>query len=268
MNPFNRIAGILIITSLGLMSSCSKDPEPFNCEFTDLTIVLDNKINATDCTTPDGSILVEATAGKEPYTFFLNDQTDGQSTGEFTALLPGIYSVSVRDGNGCIQSVNNIDIVGSDFSFSTTILHDTECLGGNGEVLITVVDGNPPYTYNISSGTFSDGNSFTGLVSGNHSIGVKDADGCEVTLTVTVPKGKSDTSWSNDILSIVQTSCSKSGCHNGVSRPDLRLYPNAKKFAGQMKSETKSKNMPREGTLTQAQIDLIGCWVDDGALEN
>ncbi len=268
MNAFKLIAGISLIFFLGLISSCSKDPEPFNCELTDLTLALDSKTNATNCSTADGSILVEASAGKEPYTFFLNDQTAGQSTGEFISLLPGIYSVSVKDGNGCIKSVNNIDIVGADFSFSTTILDDTECLGGNGEVLITVVDGNPPYTYNISGGSFSDTNSFTGLGSGNHSIGVKDVDGCEVTLTVTVPKGKSDTSWSSDILPIVQTSCAKSGCHNGVSRPDLRLYSNAKKFAAQMKSETKSKNMPREGSLTQDQIDLIGCWVDDGALDN
>lgn len=268
MNSFTRIVGISIVIVLAMISSCSKDPEPFNCELTDLAISLDTKTNATNCSTPDGAILVEASAGKEPYTFFLNDQTTGQSTGEFTALLPGIYSVTVKDGNGCNQSVNNIDIVGADFSFSTTILQDTECLGGNGEVSITVVEGNPPYTYNIKSGSFSDVNSFTGLVSGNHSIGVKDASGCEVTLTITVPKGKSDTSWSSDILPIVETSCAKSGCHNGVSRPDLRIYSNAKKFAAQMKSETKSKNMPREGTISQNQIDLIGCWVDDGALEN
>jgi hypothetical protein len=268
MDFFKLIAGLYVLVVLCLISSCSKDPEPFNCELTDLSISLNSKTNATSCTTKDGSILVEASAGKEPYTFFLNDQTTGQPTGEFTSLSAGIYSVSVKDGNGCIKSVDNIDIVGADFSFSNIIQADTECLGGNGEATIAVVGGNPPYTYNISGGAFSNVNSFSGLSSGNHSIGVKDVDGCTVTLTITVPKGKSDTSWSSDILPIVQTSCAKSGCHDGAARPDLRLYANAKKYAAKMKSETKSKNMPREGSLTQSQIDLIGCWVDDGALDN
>jgi len=35
-----------------------------------------------------------------------------------------------------------------------------------------------------------------------------------------------------------------------------------------MKARTQSRNMPKEGTLTQAEIDAIGCWVDDGALNN
>lgn len=268
MNVFRLIAGLCVIIILGLISSCSKDPEPFNCELTDLSISLSAKTNATSCTTLDGSILVAASAGAEPYTFFLNDQTTAQAKGDFPSLAAGIYSVSVKDGNGCIQSVDNIEIVGADFSFSNTLVADTECLGGNGEATIAVVGGNPPYTFNIAGGTFSDVNSFTGLASGNHSIGVKDVDGCTVNLTITIPKGKSDTSWSSDILPIVQTSCSKSGCHDGASRPDLRIYANAKKYAAQMKSETKNKNMPREGSLTQSQIDLIGCWVDDGALNN
>lgn len=268
MKVLRLFLGVCVLMSLQLISSCSKDPEPFNCELTDLGISLTSKTNATNCTTMDGAIVVEAGAGKEPYTFFLNDQTTGQATGEFSSLSAGIYSVSVKDGNGCIQSVDNIDIVGADFSFSNVLVADTECLGGNGEATINVVGGNPPYTYNITGSGFSDVNTFTGLSSGNHSIGVRDNSGCTVTLTITIPKGKSDTSWSNDILPIVQTSCAKSGCHDGASRPDLRLYANAKKYSAQMKSETKNKNMPREGSLTQTQIDLIGCWVDDGALDN
>ncbi len=268
MNVCKGIAGSIVVCMVCFIASCSDDPKPFNCEVSDLKIVLKNKIDATNCATPNGSISVEAGAGKEPYSYFLNDQTTSQSTGEFTALLPGVYAVSVKDGNGCTKSVNNIAVVGDNFSFSTELVEDTECRGGNGEASITIVDGNPPYTFNIGSGSFSDVASFLGLNSGNHSIGVKDGDGCIVTLTITIPKGKSGTSWISDIKPIVESSCVKSGCHNGVSRPDLSKYDNAKKYAAQMKSETQSKNMPRDGSLTQNQIDLIGCWVDDGALEN
>jgi hypothetical protein len=268
MKVFKIVVGISLIVSFALISSCSNDPEPFNCELTDLKITLGTKVNATNCNTPNGSIAVNASLGKEPYTFFLNNQTTGHSTGEFETLMPGIYSVSVKDGNGCVKSVNNIAIVGDNFSFSTDVVEDTECLGGNGEATIEVIGGNPPYTYSISGGSFSDSNLFTGLASGNHSIGVKDAEGCSVTLTITVPKGKSGTSWINDIRPIIVTSCAKSGCHDGVSRVDLRILANAQKNKAEIKSETKSRNMPREGSLTQSQIDLIGCWVDDGGLNN
>jgi uncharacterized membrane protein len=43
-----------------------------------------------------------------------------------------------------------------------------------------------------------------------------------------------------------------------------------KNLAASVKLRTANKSMPPSGSsqLTQSQIDLIGCWVDDGALNN
>jgi hypothetical protein len=174
----------------------------------------------------------------------------------------------VRDANGCIATVENISIKADDFDFEAEIMADNACLTGSGKVVIDVEQNNPPYQFRIGTGDFGDDNSFSGLQEGNHTIAVQDNSNCIITLMVTVPHGFTGVSWENEILPIMSTSCALSGCHNGVSRPDLRLYDNAKFYANSIKTKTKDRSMPRDGTLTQQQIDRIACWVDDGALEN
>jgi hypothetical protein len=67
----------------------------------------------------------------------------------------------------------------------------------------------------------------------------------------------------------MEKNCATTGCHNGVSRSnDFREYTSAKTFANSIKSKTQDRSMPFDGTLTQDQIDLIACWVDDGAVLN
>ena len=67
----------------------------------------------------------------------------------------------------------------------------------------------------------------------------------------------------------MEKNCAISGCHNGVSRSNnFSEYASAKSFAKTIKSKTQDRSMPFDGSLTQNQIDLIACWVNDGALQN
>lgn len=250
-----------------LFAACGEGVDPVNCEKSGPVLSLGTVENASSCSVENGSLKVTATLGKEPYEFSINDQP-GQTSGVFNNLAAGVYSARVKDGNGCSTSIDNISINASDFVFSTTIISNTSCLTNSGEVVVDVAQDNPPYTFKLGNGSFSENNTFTGLSTGSHFIAVKDNSGCSITLSVTVPRGFTGTSWLTDILPIMETSCALSGCHNGTSRPDLRLYANAKFYAASMKSKTKDKSMPREGTLSQQQISIIACWVDDGALEN
>ena len=183
-------------------------------------------------------------------------------------LVPGFYTVYVKDANGCTASVDNVLVKALDFTFTASILADKSCLSGDGQIVVEFLDGNPPYTFKLGNGSFSGDNSFSGLSSGGHTIVVKDNIGCSITLSLTVPKGSTGTSWATEIKPIMESSCAQSGCHNGSSRPDLRKIENAKFYAKSIKSKTQDKSMPRDGTLTQQQIDLIACWVDDGAIDN
>ena len=262
---------MLKILSLSFLSflifSCGDDVDPVDCEKSGPILSLGTVVDATSCSITDGSIKVSASGGKEPYEFSLND-LPGQTIGQFDNLSAGIYTALIKDANGCTASVDNVSVKASDFTFNATITEDNSCLAGNGTVVIDVSEGNPPYTYRLGNGTFTESNAFSGLPSGNHSISVKDNNECSVTLSLTVPRGFTGTSWENEIKPIMETSCAKSGCHNGSSRPDLREFENAKFYAKSIKSKTQDKSMPREGTLTQQQIDIIACWVDDGAFKN
>ena len=68
------------------------------------------------------------------------------------------------------------------------------------------------------------------------------------------------------IQPIINTSCAISGCHvPGTGRANFLNLAEVQNNAPEIKSRTTSRDMPRVGSLTQLQIDQIGCWVDRGA---
>jgi hypothetical protein len=214
----------------------------------------------------DGSVEVIATGGEEPYQFFINDVlTEGPA---FTDLSSGIYTIRVRDNQKCERTLDNVSVLAEGFLFDAEITGDTQCLGGNGSITLHVDEGVPPYQYKIGNGSFAESNQFNSLNSGTYDLTIKDGNNCSVFLKLTVPKGFTATSFEDDILPMIKTFCARSGCHNGVDRTDLRIHTNAKKYASDIKRLTRSREMPFEGSLTQDQIDLFSCWVDDGALDN
>lgn len=79
--------------------------------------------------------------------------------------------------------------------------------------------------------------------------------------------------FSTDVSVIIQTSCAINGgaCHGAgsVNGPGpLTNFSQIKASASGIRSAVVSKRMPLGATLSQAQIDKIKCWVDNGALEN
>ncbi|HEX6222828.1 MAG TPA: hypothetical protein VFZ52_00360 [Chryseolinea sp.] len=258
---------IVVLTAI-IFLACSSDDDPVDCETSGPVINLESVTDATTCAANDGSIRVSIAGGTEPYSFFANNQAVG-SAGEIKNLQAGSYSVSVRDANNCTAALGNITVLSQDFSFTTSLQPNTSCLGGNGSVSIDVVNTNPPYTFQLANGSFTSDNFFSGLKKGNHIITVKDNNNCTVTLSITIPQGNSGTSWTNDIKPIMEKNCAISGCHNGVSRSNnFSEYASAKLHSKNIKSKTQDRSMPFDGSLSQNQIDLIACWVDDGALQN
>jgi hypothetical protein len=264
MKPYFFFALLLV----SLISCVYHDTrEPVDCEASQLSVTLDSVATAANCSSGDGAIYVQASGGEEPYTFFLNAEEN--QNGSFTGLAPGIYSIRLVDFNGCETSLDNVTVMAEDFSFSAIFEEDTECLTDNGSVTIEVVDGNPPYQFKIANGIFADINTFSGLATGNHVVQVKDNDDCIISLNLTVPRGNTGVSWSTEIKPLMETYCATSRCHNGVARSnDFRNYATVKFYAKTIRSKTQDRSMPFDEALTQEQIDIIACWVDDGAIEN
>lgn len=268
MQSLNRLFVLLFLISSGIYS-CDNHETPFNCAESDLSLNVDVIGVASGCNISDGAITLTAQGGKEPYKFQINNHPL-QATGVFANLLPGIYSAKVIDANSCETLLGNINVTATGFVVSADVESDYLCIDGNGMVTVTVDDGQfPPYQYQMEGQTFSSNNIFTGLQKGNHVITVKDNSDCTVQLNVTIPHGNSGTSWTSDIKPIMEARCAVSGCHDGKYRPDLRLYDKAYFYRDLIRKYTQDGSMPFDGPkLSQNQIQLISCWVDDGAPQN
>ncbi|RAV97827.1 hypothetical protein DQQ10_26535 [Pseudochryseolinea flava] len=238
-----------------------------DCSKSNLTIQIDSVRGAASCSVANGIIYATVTGGEPPYQFMANNKLF--ETDSMKGLSPGIYVVKVIDALGCEAIQTNVTVPAAGFTFLTTFEPDTECLSNNGKVTIDIDQGNPPYVFSIDGGEFSADSTFVGLQFGVHIVKVSDVDECASELQVDVPRGASDVRWSTDIQPLLTLKCSDVGCHNGISRTnDFRKYKSAKKFAADIKTQTQNRSMPFEGSLTQDQIDIIACWVDDGAPEN
>lgn len=83
-----------------------------------------------------------------------------------------------------------------------------------------------------------------------------------------------DASYKDDISTILSASCAIAGCHvSGFSNGDWSEYQNVSDNAGSIKTRAvDQKNMPPASSsapkLTAEQIELLSCWIADGAENN
>src|SRR5688572_26828980 len=111
-----------------LILSCSDEEDPVDCETEGPILSLGVVTDATSCSVLNGVINVSASRGEEPYEFSLND-LPGQTSGQFNNLHAGLYTVKVKDANGCTNTIENVTINAADFTFTTDVIADNSCLG-------------------------------------------------------------------------------------------------------------------------------------------
>lgn len=134
----------------------------------------------------DGEIVIGGTGGVEPYEFSMDGGAFGVS-GTFTGLGAGSYDLEVKDLNDCIGAITIVVNEPSPLILELTSSTDITCFGGaDGAITVTAGGGIPGYTYSIDGGAFGASATFTGLIAGSHTITVKDANGCEMDLTVSL----------------------------------------------------------------------------------
>jgi hypothetical protein len=258
-----------LLIFLFAVSGCVKHdlrPVVDDCSSSTVEITLQNIAAASSCEVPDGMVTVLASGGVPPYSFDMAELVSFD--GHFNGVRSGSYTVSVHDAEGCEASLHNIVVNASNFSFEPQVVDDSDCLSGNGSISLTVTAGTPPFEYNFQNNGFTSVSAFSGLEPGDYQVVIRDSEGCSAHLSLTVGQGNTGVSWQTDILPLVEMKCALTGCHNGRSEVDLRIYDEAKAHAAEMKSLTQDGSMPFDGSLTQEQIDLIACWVDEGASNN
>lgn len=259
---------LFCLVVLALLTNCSdSDSEKtvIDCSASDVSVAV---VESTKpgCTTT-GSMSVSGSGGTAPYTFSING-SNFQSETSFSDLSAGNYSIEVMDADGCTsQTTFNLEGEGN----SVTILvesTDSDCAGATGSITVTASGGDGSYQYSVDGGTQQESNIFDNVAPGTYEISVVDGSGCEASQAVQVATG---ISLSGDIMPLLQAQCTFSGCHNGdngASR-DWTQKSNVIAMANNIKTRTQNGSMPRNpGVLTQDELDIIACWVDDGAKDN
>jgi len=150
----------------------------------------------------DGTITISA-SGNGTLSFSIDGGTTfPNTTGMFTGLSSGTYTVVVQDQFGCQQTGSTITIsqLASTITITSETSTNTSCSSGDdGTITILATGGSGTLSYSIDSGaTFPNTTGmFTGLVGGSYTIVVQDTMGCiqtGSTLTITGSSGITITS--------------------------------------------------------------------------
>jgi len=130
-----------------------------------------------------GSASVQVMGGSAPFTY--QWQPSGGTTAAASGLAAGSYTVTIRDVNNCVSSVG-ITIPQPPLLQINMASTDPACFAAsNGSASVSVTGGNSPYNYSWNPGGNST-SSVSGLLAGNYTVTVTDANGCTRNSTTTL----------------------------------------------------------------------------------
>lgn len=270
LNNALKLSGFIIGISFLIFACASNDLPDLSCDNSTLSIST-SKTNPADCSSK-GSIQITASGGEAPYRFAL-DNGDFLSSAVFTNLVAGLHLARVMDSNGCmVQEEVDLDVASSSLEIQSIAIIESGCMTSNGTITVNVTGGVGSLAYSKDNIDFSNTNGiFSGLPFGAYNVFVKDANGCiDSDYTIYISTG---VSYLDDIKPILETSCIKSGCHNGDNGAERNwsVLANVQTKAQKIKEFTGNGTMPLDIAptgLPQNQRDLIACWVDEGAKNN
>lgn len=162
---------------------------------------------------------------------------------------------------------------------------DTECGVDNGTIDVTITGGTgnlqvtidpQPLDFDFSS------NTFTALEPGTYTVQVTDADNCAASESTVVGMTGGGVSYMNDVDPIVQANCAIPSCHDGsnAALPDYTVFANFQQRANNdplgIRQRVKTNDMPRSTAnnlepgdpLSDAEKEILFCWIDEGAQDN
>ena len=136
----------------------------------------------------DGSVTVAGADGTPGYQYSIDGGTTYQASGTFGTLTAGSYTITVQDANLCTTTVPVTITEPTALTGSITAQTDVLCNGGtDGTVDVAGANGTPTYQYSIDGGTnWQMTGSFTGLAAGPYTVTIEDANGCQITVPVTI----------------------------------------------------------------------------------
>jgi gliding motility-associated-like protein len=108
-----------------------------------------------------------------------------QDENVFDNVLPGTYTVTVRDEWGCTDT-GTATITANPSPVLNLAVTNTPCGEDEGVITATATGGLTPYTYSLNFGAFGNGNVFTGLAAGTYTVIVRGTNNCQDTAVATI----------------------------------------------------------------------------------
>jgi subtilisin-like proprotein convertase family protein len=128
----------------------------------------------------NGSINLTVSGGTSPYTYLWSN---GAVSEDLSNLLPGTYSVTVTDQNGC-KALYSVDVLQTPALSATSNVSNETCGNENGTIDLTMSGGTSPYTYTWSNGSAIQDLQF--LQAGTYSVLIKDLNNCSISQSFTL----------------------------------------------------------------------------------
>lgn len=145
-----------------------------------------------------GAADLTVAGGTAPYAFAWSN---GQTTEDLNNISVGTYTVEVTDANGCIISTS-VTISEPTAMAATVNIIDVACNGdATGSIDLNVTGGTGAYRYLWSNGATTQ--NISGLVAGDYSVTIEDANGCQLEQVYSVNEGVAITLSST----IIEVSC-------------------------------------------------------------
>jgi hypothetical protein len=208
-----------------------------------------------------GSVTVAGSGGATPYTYRIGSGSF-VSSGTFSGLTAGTYTVTVRDNNACTATVSvTITQPAAAIIASVTSKTNVNCFGSStGTATIAGSNGSAPYTYKLGTGAFVSSGTFANLAAGGYTVTVRSATGCESTVSFTITQPSAALTVS---APAVQPSCFAPGSITPSVTGGTAPYTyNWGDIAGTSNAKNRLGLSPATYNLTVT--DANGCTVSSG----
>lgn len=222
--------------------------------------ILSTIITNENCLDGSGSIDVSILGGTTPFSY---SWSNGAVTEDISGLSAGNYSCTITDDNGCFVSTGSLTVWNTpgDLLITTDYVNDELCGNAQGAIYVITTGGTSPFNYSWNNGSTSEDN--LGLVAGNYSLTVTDANGCTLNLNETVSNSAGTLQIDNAVLT-------NENCGNGAGAINLIVSGGTTAYSYNWSSGQTSQDLSAlsAGNYSIVVTDANGCQVSDSYVIN
>ncbi len=207
-----------------------------------------------------GKIVITATGGNSQYTYSWTP--NASTTNTASALAAGLYTVFVKDGNNCATS--HVEFVNEPTPLTSTILavNNPVCFNTDGNATVFVNGGIIPYVYSWNTSPTQSVSTVTGIKAGNYNVTITDANGCNITnsLTLNQPTQIITSSPVNDTICIGQVATLNATASGGSGAPySFAWFPAPPPPVSQINGGALATTPTANISYTVVGFDINGC---------